>query len=292
LEGGRNLVVITPEEQEKEGERSDAPRENGSVADTFHAYREGRLTRPLLPDEEPSPLAEFVHDSFRALILNPRFACVAARSAFNKDNYRFSVYDADLGTPDAARRLARDLYLFVNDQDKLRGEGFSTFVASFTGPTALGEEQFETRLWRQLQHLHDIDAEVSDWDPGVSADPESPHFEFSFGGRAFFVVGLHPASSRLTRRFAFPTLVFNGHFQFERLREEGKYGKVQEAVRRRDTLLQGGINPNLADFGDASDARQYSGRTAGEDWRCPFRAHAPSALDEETGKPGERNQHR
>jgi uncharacterized protein len=247
---------------------------------TFNAYREGKLVAPLDPSETPEPVAEFVHDSFRALILNPRFTCVAAKSAFNKDNYRFSTYQHDLASSEATTLLARDLYLFVNDQERLKEGGFSTFVAAFTGPAGLSETNFETLLWQQLQALHDHDADISDWDSTVSPDPASPHFEWSFGGRAFFVVGLHPASSRFTRRFPFPTLVFNAHFQFEQLRTAGKYERMQQVMRSRDTSLQGNINPNLADFGDASDARQYSGRAVEEGWQCPFHSHAHRELEE------------
>ena len=42
------------------------------------------------------------------------------------------------------------------------------------------------------------------WDPSVSEDPDDPLFSFSFGGHALFVVGLHPQSSRLSRRFGGP----------------------------------------------------------------------------------------
>lgn len=246
---------------------------------TFYSYTNGKLTSPLDPTEAPEPVAEFVHDLFRALILNPRFTCVAAKSAFNKDNYRFSSYQQNLASTEATALLARDLYLFVNDQQRLQENGFFTFVATFTGPSGLDEAAFEGLLWSQLQDLHNNDATVSTWDETVSADPQSPHFEWSFGGQAFFVVGLHPASSRFTRRFPFPTLVFNAHFQFEQLREAGKYERMQEVMRTRDTALQGTINPNLADFGDSSDARQYSGRKVEEGWSCPFHAKVGSLLD-------------
>jgi len=86
----------------------------------------------------------------------------------------------------------------------------------------------------------------------------------------FFVIGLHPHASRLARRFSNPALVFNSHRQFEKLREDGRYWKIQAATRSREIDLQGSINPNLADFGEESEARQYSGRMVEADWRCPF----------------------
>jgi len=91
-----------------------------------------------------------------------------------------------------------------------------------------------------------------------------------FGGRALFVVGMHPASSRLARRFRWPALVFNPRAQFERLRAEGKFERLRTLVRERDVALQGTPNPTLADFGERSEARQYSGRETEPEWRCPF----------------------
>lgn len=49
----------------------------------------------------------------------------------------------------------------------------------------------------------------------------------------------------------------------------GDYPEMQKATRARDRALQGSVNPNLADFGVASEARQYSGREMGNDWQCP-----------------------
>lgn len=238
----------------------------------YLAYHNGKLISVDDAERPVAPLAEFVHDSFRALVLNPKFTCVAAKSAFNKDNYRFGIYEADMGSPEIISCLAQDLTRFRHEQDSLRKNGFSTFVASFTGPTIADESQFERLLWSTLQQLHNIDAPLHDWDASVSSDPEDPTFEFSLAGRAFFVVGMHPANTRWTRRFAWPTLVFNAHFQFEELRAEGKYGRMQQVMRTRDMALQGSINANLTDFGDRSDARQYAGRPVEADWHCPFHA--------------------
>lgn len=56
-------------------------------------------------------------------------------------------------------------------------------------------------------------------DRRVSSDPDDPHFSLSFGGEAFFVVGLHPNASRPARRFSRPAMIFNLHDQFEELRK-------------------------------------------------------------------------
>ncbi len=80
---------------------------------------------------------------------------------------------------------------------------------------------------------------------------------------------MHAGASRIARCFRHPVLVFNSHRQFEQLRADGRYAKLQQATRERDRAMQGSINPNLADFGAASEARQYSGREVEEDWQCP-----------------------
>ena len=244
---------------------SDLARANSSYA----AFRKNRLV--LIPSGEPAaPLTEFVHDSLRALVLNARFSCVGAKAAIRGGGYRVGLYD-DLGSSGATAGLARDLFSFVEEQGRLDG-GFSTFVASFAGPNVADEAQFERLMWAQLQRLHEEDRVHHNWAPSKSSDPEDKQFAFSFAEFAFFVVGLHPASSRFARRFAWPTLVFNAHHQFDRLRREGGYGRMQEVIRARERKLQGTLNPNLGDFGVRSEARQYSGRPAQEGWRCPFHA--------------------
>jgi FPC/CPF motif-containing protein YcgG len=240
---------------------------------SYAAFRGKRLVR--VPSGEPATSRlEFVHDSFRALVSNSRFSCVGAKAALGTGSYRVGLYE-ELGSREAAAGLARDLFWFVQEQGDLEGE-FSTFVASFVTPTAADETAFERLLWEQLRRLHEEDRRHHDWDPSVSPDPEDPRFAFSFAERAFFVVGLHPASSRFARRFAWPTLVFNAHRQFNKLREEGRYDRMQEVIRARELGLQGDLNPNLGEFGVLSEARQYSGRPAEADWRCPFQAGGPT----------------
>ena len=133
-------------------------------------------------------------------------------------------------------------------------------------PSTRGE--FEALLWGALQHLHDHDD--APWAEGVAADPDNPHFAFSVAGTAFFVVGLHPNASRVARRAPLPTLVFNLHEQFERMRADGRYQRMRDTIRRRDTELQGFLNPMVSDHGETSEARQYAGRAVPADWTPPF----------------------
>ena len=212
-------------------------------------------------------------EQFRAFVRDPAFPCVGAKSALSKGQMRIVVardirsgWD-DLriypGLLDLARNYAEDPILF------------QTFVVIFEQDSALDEKAFESALWDRIQSLSDKDtmfAQVPD--TRVSTDPGDPHFSLSFGGQAFFVVGLHPNASRPARRFVRPAMVFNLHDQFEKLREAGRYEKLRSTILDRDESLAGSINPMLARHGVTSEARQYSGRNVGSDWQCPFSGRA------------------
>lgn len=223
--------------------------------------REGAVA--LDPGEQ-----RFVHDQLRSLVLSTDFPCVGARSALRQSQYHFHLYP-ELGSRESALAMARDLRAFIAERPTWDGR-FATFIASFRAPVPADEVTFERLLWLQLQQLHRIDVRRHEWDSRVSADPADPHFSFSFGGEAFFIVGLHAASSRFARRFAWPTLCFNPHDQFELIRQEGHFPKMRSVVRGRDAALQGVINPMLRDYGEASEAAQYSGRETEPGWRCPL----------------------
>ena len=208
-----------------------------------------------------------IDDEFRAFVGDDRFPCLAGKGAVHRGDYTLGVYPA-LGSRAAATALVTDLGPWVSSLPA-DGGGLRTFAAVFRGEVPADEVAFERLLWRQLQLLHESDPHGV-WDPGVSADPGDADFSFSFGGQALFVVGLHPMSSRLSRRFRWPALMFNPRAQFDRLKAEGRFERMRDIVRERDIALQGSMNPNLADFGDASEARQYSGRATEPGWQCPF----------------------
>jgi FPC/CPF motif-containing protein YcgG len=220
-------------------------------------------------------LAE-AHAVFRDLVLQKGFSCVGAKAAFHADAYGFAAY-SELAAEKPTAGLCRDLCHFAQSQLAAESE-YATFIAVFGGPCNIDEVEFEQLLWRQLHQLHIASRRHFPWDTSVSADPNNPEFSFSFAGRAFYVIGMHPGSSRTARTFRWPALVFNPHEQFERLRTDGKWRGMQKAIRSRERVLQGSINPMLSDFGEKSEARQYSGRIVEEDWtppipnggKCPF----------------------
>lgn len=197
------------------------------------------------------------------------FPCVGAKAAIARGTLEVLACDRIDSAWDDVRihdRLMR--FAWENAQDKAL---FRSLAVIFEGPGDLDETAFEAALWNRVQSLSDKDVwRGQDYDPAVSPDPASPHFSLSFGGEAFFIVGLHPRSSRAARRFARPAMVFNLHAQFELLRAEGLYEGMREKILVRDEALAGTRNPMLARHGESSEARQYSGRAVDGEWRCPF----------------------
>ena len=245
---------------------------------SYGKWLDGKLIRIFAPEKSFSPLAEKVHDSFRSHVSNNGFPCIGAKAAINGNCYRFGFY-SEMNTPAANSGLAHDLWAYAREQSEF-ATNYATFVVSFASPIVSDEKKWEDLLWAQLRSLHELDRIHNGWDPSVGSNPDEPDFSFSFAETGFFVVGLHPASSRLSRRFPWATLVFNVQAQFERLREQNLFERMQKTIRARDLQLQGSLNPNLSNFGEKSDARQYSGRAVNEDWKCPFHVQAQNTDEE------------
>jgi len=245
---------------------SDLARANSSYA----AFDGTSLVR-LLETAKPGVFERIAHTSFRDFVLDDSFSCLGAKAALRSGTYRFGTY-GQLDDEATTAGLARDLYAFARERQGFESL-FTTYVAVFAGFERTDDPDlaFEGALWHQLSRLHAIDRQEHAWDPRVSNDPADPNFSYSFAGTGFFVVGMHPDSTRSARRFAWPTLVFNAHEQFETLRVRGQFTRLQERIRVREIELDGSLNPNLSNFGDHSEARQYAGRPLSEQWQCPFR---------------------
>ena len=205
---------------------------------------------------------------FKNYIEQTDFPCLAAKTAVSRDHVEF-FHGSSIDCPADDHALLAALTEFGKPT---QGESpFHSFVALFPASPDKSPQAFEAALWRRLQALHDLDAQQSTWDDSVDSDPHSPDFSMSLGGNAFYVVGVHPNSPRLARRFPLAALVFNLHRQFEQLRAEQRYGRFSEAIIERDVAFQGYANPMLDEHGLSSEAKQYSGRVVGDDWVCPFK---------------------
>jgi len=232
----------------------------------YSAYIQGSLVR-LLDWREPSGHAKMAHNALRAFVSGDGFSCVGAKGALTSGGYRFGFYDG-FPAKAATEGLARDLAAFVAELPFMK-ERYKTFIAVFND-RSLDETGFEVRLWEQLQALHEVDRRYFDWSANASSDPADRRFAFSAAGHPFFIVGMHQRASRISRRFALPALVFNSREQFDALKQTGHFQRIAKLVREREMELQGSLNPNLAEYGELSEARQYSGRAVEETWKCPF----------------------
>ena len=221
-------------------------------------------------DEEQK--SSTIRAAFKHFILESFHPCLMARGMFQQDKVDFHVY-AELGSPRTAQALLGDIQKYLQGYD-FTARNFQTFMAVFDDASITSEKIFEERLWLQLQHIHELDEQP--WDPAVSHDPSDKNFSYSVGGRAFYIVGLNPHSSRKARQSPYPAITFNLHYQFEKMREMGIFTDVRNKIRARDMELQGDINPMLKDFGEESEALQYSGRQLDEHWQCPFQYNKES----------------
>ena len=241
---------------------------NVSVESNYSLFNGKDLELVYYEHKVPSNVTQ-VHEEFRDMVLSTEFPCAGAKTAFLQNTYRFAFYD-QMASLNTTRLLAYDLFNFIQEQQKMDTD-FTTFIACFNNPILLDEDNFEQLLWKQLHELNILDGVFHKWSDKVSSDINDKNFSFSFSEEAFFIVGLHPDSSRHARRFAYPTLVFNSHEQFNELKRKNKFQHLQKAIRRNDMKLQGSINPNLANHGEVSEALQYSGKYNPEDlFKCPY----------------------
>ncbi|GAA3998265.1 hypothetical protein GCM10022247_18040 [Allokutzneria multivorans] len=156
-------------------------------------------------------------------------------------------------------------------------------MATFDEPARMDEHEFERVLWRHLQLVHDLDSREHGVQQGASSDPEESNFGFHVGGHAFFVAGMHPGSSRATRRFSLPALAITANEQFMALGE--KFLSLQERIRAREVTNNGSVNPSFTRYEYERPARHFSGRLTEPDWKCPYRSrHTERSADPQIGE--------
>ncbi len=214
----------------------------------------------LLPDQK------LIYNEYEQFILEQDHPCIMAQSSFKLNQVALFTYNK-MGSEESAKALLTDLKTYIDNYD-FKSSEYRSLLAVYPNETISSEDDFEEKLWDQLMNLHLLDDQ--EWDSSVSDDPENAKFSFSVAGKAFYVVGMHPLSSRLARKSPYPTIVFNLHWQFEQLKEKNVFEHVRDKIRARDKQLQGSINPQVSDFGESSEARQYSGQNVNDDWKCPF----------------------
>jgi FPC/CPF motif-containing protein YcgG len=209
-----------------------------------------------------------IEAAYFAFLNTKSFPCIGAKTALAKQQAICMVVD-HMACPKDDSAILQFLYRFVDDY-RQSDQIYHSAAIIFEEPVSLTEDIFDKLLWQRLQALSDMDAEKYSFDKRVDSDPSSGNFSFSLKEEAFFIIGLHPGSSRPSRQFNYPTLVFNPHQQFEKLKQTNKYEVMKSTVRKRDLAYSGSINPMLNDFGESSEALQYSGRKYNNQWQCPL----------------------
>ncbi|MGW1378857.1 guanitoxin biosynthesis heme-dependent pre-guanitoxin N-hydroxylase GntA [Streptomyces sp. NPDC002446] len=232
------------------------------------------MTEPQEAEQE----AEAVRAELERFIQTREFSCLGARAALKRGTMTHRHYRR-MGEEASARENLRDLVEYVEAvRPQLSDQSFRTFVATFDEPGTVDELVYEGLMWQHLQLMHDLDSRVFGLDAGASSDPGRADFGFHAGGHAFFVVGMHPGSSRASRRSSMPAIVFNSLAQFVLLGE--KFFSMQEAIRRREERNNGSVNPSFTVYEYEQPARHFSGRFTEEDWKCPYISrHEPAAED-------------
>lgn len=219
-------------------------------------------------DSVPPTVKQLVERQLRVLVLDTPFPCTGARAAVRNSSYLFNLY-ADMTSPDSIAHLSADLRYFA----QVRGElgDFYSFVASFIEPARIDREQvWDGLVWSVLQQLHDLDD--LPWDGRFSTDPRDPDFALSVAGCGHLVVSLYPGATRYSRRFAWPTLVFNPLEQDRaNFPDDASFTRFRDTIRARDVRLQGSVNPSLPATLDDPQAPGFSGTPVGPDWTCPLR---------------------
>lgn len=245
---------------------------NGRTSDTDAA-----LSGSMIVKESTAIIEELHH-----FISDEQYPCVAARAAMAQKNIACFVA-GHMACPHDDAAILQFIYDFV-ERFRKSESGFRSAAVIFKYPGDTTPETFDDLLWQRLQALSNLDAKKFQYDERVSPDPSDPDFSFSLGEEAFFLIGLHPGSDRSSRRFGHPAIIFNPHVQFEDLRSLNRYGKLKNIIRRRDVLYSGSINPMLADFKEASEAHQYSGRHYDGEWTCPLKTKHGESGDHSTAK--------
>jgi FPC/CPF motif-containing protein YcgG len=242
-------------------------------------FLKSKLIHQIVPDcdismEISNDEQLIVKEQFREHIMSKYFPCLNAKIAFQRNTFGFGFYDI-LASKHTTKLLWHHLIDFINRQSDFwaNNQIFTTYVACFRTPRDIDEIVFERLLWKQLQLIHNEDVQNGiKWAENYSDNPTDSNFGFSVGGRAFFIVGLHPNSSRRGRRFLTPTIIFNSLDQFTNLRQLKMFNEIQKIIRNNDLLQNKSINPNLIINHNKSDAFEYSGKLIQSDWIPDFKS--------------------
>lgn len=201
-------------------------------------------------------------------VMQKNYPCTAAIQSVARNESIYGQFE-NFGSGQSGRQLRAELQKFIQQQ-QANNSTYLSYWAIYEGQNLFSEDDFEIALWQELSHLTSEQTKNQDWKDLAKANPTEKSFSFCIDGHEFFVVGLHPQSSRLARRFPKPAIVFNVFKQFENLEKSGQYESIKKLIRERDVRLQGSVNPMVENYGDQWEAIQFSGKKNESQWKCPF----------------------
>lgn len=237
----------------------------------FSAGSNATASKPA--QAHPSQFADFFNaakDKLGQFIQSKLMPCMGGKMALsNRGMHELKTYEA-MGSQATGAALANDLRDFIQKQDAAWAEGkrATTFIAAFPGGNDDAPWVFERELFDTLQALHDHD--TSPWPEGATKNENAADFQFCFGGRSFFIVGLSPNNEREGRRAPVRMIAFNAQRQFDQAFND-KIDTIREVSRRKDAELSAeGFNPNV---GVGPNAASFSGCRNFLDpyWTAPLR---------------------
>ena len=214
-------------------------------------------------------------NEYSEFIRDKNFPCIGAKTALAKNQVQCLV-SGNMACPADDEKILEYLYSYIDSYRKTGGI-FHSVAIIFTGPDNISEAIFEKLLWQRLQAISNLDSVNYKYDKRVSSDTASPDFSFSLKEEAFFIIGMHPRSSRPSRRFKYPALIFNPHEQFELMKATNKYEIMKQSVRKRDMIFSGSVNPMLNDHGKKTEVLQYSGKNYTSPLKCPLKINHASS---------------
>jgi FPC/CPF motif-containing protein YcgG len=214
---------------------------NGLSSDWLSRYIEGSEVGVRSPGWLSTSYGLFARE-----VLNADYPCYFGRQAVQSGDLFVAAVEGD-----DLESLPQTLITFT-EISRSRPDRRNN-LATFFKPTqdCLSHERYFQLFWSVLQWLHDRDPL-----PGVMThvDPESPLWEFSFGGEQFFVVGASPTYRRRHSRNLGPGLimVFQPRDVFERDDSGNALGnaareRVRRGLRHWDAI---GAHRDLGTFGD------------------------------------------
>ncbi len=210
-----------------------------------------------------------VHEEIRKLITQSSYPCTAAVKSVMTQDYLIGIY-GEFGSGKSWKKLRADLIQFLKTLAITKSRYLSFWAVFNDSETNLSEHQFETRLWQEISLISSTDERTEDWGEENTSDPSDPLFCLSVNGEKLFVVGLHDSSSRKSRQFSKPAMVFNAFSQFRKFQAEGTFDKMVTINRQRDKKFQGSANPMAVAHGEKWESIQFSGRNNSSNWKCPF----------------------